>query len=133
MCLLYGLCCGTNLRKSFREPVYLFNRFTVPQIEQAAKKVGISLQYIPYAIALYRHEESNRSIKLYRIDQQFLEILRTEIAKWFFDGYEYRTRDVLKLAKPRAWRGGIFKTWQIDMERLQLISNKGSETYMKKI
>ncbi|MEW8692035.1 MAG: DUF6559 family protein [Candidatus Thiodiazotropha endolucinida] len=86
------------------------DQFTVPQIEQAAKKVGISLQYIPYAIALYRHEESNRTIKLYRIDQQFLEILRTEIAKCFFDGYEYRTRDVLKLAKPRAWRGGHIRS-----------------------
>ncbi len=82
------------------------DQFTVPQIEQAARKCGISMQYIPYAIALYRHEETNRTIKLYRIDQSFLDVLRKEISEWFFEGAEYRVRDVTKMAKPRQWRGG---------------------------
>ena len=81
-------------------------QFTVPQIENAARKCGISMQYIPYAIALYRREESNRTKKLYRIDQAFLDVLRDEISEWLFDGYEYRTDDVVKLSKPKAWRGG---------------------------
>jgi len=44
------------------------------------KRCRLSTQYIPYAIAIYRHEESNRTKKLYRINQQFLNILRAEIS-----------------------------------------------------
>ena len=55
----------------------LQDQFTVPQIEKSARKCGLSLQYIPYAIALYRHEESNRTINLYRLDQSFLNVLLT--------------------------------------------------------
>ena len=82
------------------------DQFTVPQIEAAAKTCRLNMQYIPYAIALYRHEESNRTLRLYRLDQTFLNILRNEISKWFFDGYDYRTKDVFQMAKRRTWRGG---------------------------
>jgi len=82
------------------------DQFTVPQIEQAARKCGISMQHIPYAIALYRHQESNRTNKLYRIDQAFLDILRSEISSWFFGGYTYKSKDVINLSNPRKWRGG---------------------------
>ncbi|MEJ1337240.1 MAG: DUF6559 family protein [Candidatus Sedimenticola sp. (ex Thyasira tokunagai)] len=86
------------------------DQFTVPQIETAARKCDISMQYIPYAIALYRHEESNRTVKLYHINQAFLELLRSEISEWFFEGYDYRSKDVIKLAKPRVWRGGHIRS-----------------------
>jgi len=82
------------------------DQFTVPQIERVAKECKLSMRYIPYAIALYRHEESNRTKNLYRIDQWFLDILKKEISMWFFEGYKYKTRDVIKLSKPRVWRGG---------------------------
>ena len=82
------------------------DQFTVPQIEAAAKKCRLNMQFIPYAIALYRHEESNRTLRLYRLNQEFINILRREISEWFFDGYDFRTKDVFRMAKPRAWRGG---------------------------
>ena len=84
----------------------LHEQYTVPQIEKAAMKCGVSMQYIPYAIALYRHEVSNRTLRLYRLDQGFLDILRDEIAVNYFDGSTYRAKDVFKLARPREWRGG---------------------------
>ena len=82
------------------------DQYTVPQLEKAAQECGISMQYIPYAIALYRTKESNRTVKLYNINQDFLDILRNEISNCFFESYPYKTKDVIKLAKPRAWRGG---------------------------
>ena len=84
----------------------VIDQFTVPQLENAARKCGLSMQYIPYAIALYRHEASNRTTKLYRIDQTFLNLLRREVAEWFFEGEDYRAKDIINLAKPRVWRGG---------------------------
>ncbi len=86
------------------------DQFTVPQIEAAIKKCRLNMQYIPYAIALYRHEESNRTLRLYRLDQRFIDILRREISEWFFDGYDFRTKDVFRMAKPRAWRGGHMRS-----------------------
>ena len=87
------------------------DQFTVPQIENTINKSKISLQHIEYAIALYRYEESNRTLKLYHIDQSKLNSLREEISDWFFGGYRYRLKDVIKLSKPARWRGGRVDDW----------------------
>ena len=85
-------------------------QYTVPQIEKAAMKCGASMNHISYAIALYRHEESNRTLRLYHIDQESLNTLRREISDTYFDGYDYRVKDVINLAKPKAWRGGHIRS-----------------------
>ncbi|WP_049721508.1 DUF6559 family protein [Gilvimarinus polysaccharolyticus] len=82
------------------------DEYTVLQLEKTTQFCRLSTQYIPYAIALFRREESENSVKLYRIDQSFLNVLRKEISDWFFDGYAYKTKDVINLAKSRKWRGG---------------------------
>ena len=82
-------------------------QYTVKQVEKTVKSLGLEKQYIPYAIAMYRHDESVNTLSLYRIDQDFLDILRDEIAHSFFDGsIEYDARDVIKLNKKWIWRGG---------------------------
>jgi len=80
--------------------------YTVPQLEKTTQACHLSEQYLPYAIALFRKKESENTLKLYRIDQSFLDILRKEISVWFFDSYAYKTRDVIDLARPKEWRGG---------------------------
>ncbi|VAW72670.1 hypothetical protein MNBD_GAMMA10-2536 [hydrothermal vent metagenome] len=81
------------------------DQYTVPQLEKTAQSCRLSTQYIPYAIAIYRHEESNRTKKLYRINQQFLNILRAEISDSYFDGYDYRAKDIIYLATPKGSQG----------------------------
>lgn len=88
------------------------DQFTVPQIENMIKKQKISLDHVVYAIALYRHEESNRTLRLHYIDQNKLESLRGEISNWFFGGYSYKIKDVIKLSKPAQWKGGRTDDWQ---------------------
>jgi len=95
-----------ELTPALRKGYGLQEQYTVPQIENAAKKCKLSMQYIPYAIALYRHEETYRTIKLYRINQSFLNILRKEISDWFFDGDQYRIRNVVNFSKSKTWKGG---------------------------
>lgn len=84
----------------------VLDEYTVLQLEKTVEACQLSVQYLPYAIALFRKKESENTLKLYRIDQSFLDILRKEISNWFFDGYPYKTKDVFGLAKPKAWRGG---------------------------
>lgn len=85
----------------------VLDEYTVLQLEQATRICRLSAQYLPYAIALFRKKESENTVKLYRIDQSFLDILRKEISDWFFDGYPYKTKDVIRLAKSNKWRGGV--------------------------
>ncbi|WP_020582808.1 DUF6559 family protein [Endozoicomonas elysicola] len=80
--------------------------YTVFQLEATTKSCGLSEKYIPYAIALFRENESENTLKRYQIDQSFLEVLRKEISQWFFAGYSYTTKDIMSLAKPKGWRGG---------------------------
>lgn len=82
------------------------DEYTVLQLEKTTQACQLSSQYIPYAIALFRKKESVNTVSLYRIDQSFLDILRKDISEWFFDGYAYKTRDVINLAKSNTWRGG---------------------------
>jgi len=82
-------------------------QYTVKQVEKTVRSLGLEPKYIPYAIAMYRHDESVNTLSLYRIDQDFLNILRAEIADSFFDGdLGYDARDVIKLNKKWVWRGG---------------------------
>jgi len=83
------------------------DQYTVKQVEKTVKSLGVEQQYIPYAIAMYRHDESVNTLSLYRIDQDFLDILREEIADILFDGsVNFDAHDVIKLNKKWAWRGG---------------------------
>ena len=84
----------------------LQDEYTVLQLEKTTEACRVSAQYIPYAIALFRKKESVNTVKLYRIDQSFLDILRKEVSVWFFSGYPYNTKDVIEVAKLKAWRGG---------------------------
>jgi len=83
------------------------DQYTVKQVEKTIRALGLEQQYIPYAIAMYRHDQSVNTLSLYRIDQDFLDILREEIADFLFGGSTiYDARDVIKLNKKYAWRGG---------------------------
>ena len=82
-------------------------QYTVKQIQKTVKSLGLEKKYIPYAIALYRHDASVNTLSLYRIDQGFLDVLRDEIADFLFYGSDvYDARDVMKLNKKWAWKGG---------------------------
>lgn len=98
---LYDL--GPALIKRYGQP----EQFSVMQVKKTAKDLNISLKYIPYAIAIYRHEQSENTINLYRIDQSFLDILRSEISLAVF-GYKkhYRVSDIIEYIKPMGWKGG---------------------------
>jgi hypothetical protein len=82
------------------------DEYTVLQLEKTTQSCRLSDQYLPYAIAMFRKTESENTLKLYRIDQSFLDILRGEISIWFFDGYPYKTKDVINLSRHKAWGGG---------------------------
>jgi hypothetical protein len=82
------------------------DEYTVLQLEKTTQACRLSDQYLPYAIAMFRKTESENTLKLYRIDQSFLDILRAEISIWFFNGYPYKTKDVMNLSRLKAWRGG---------------------------
>ena len=88
------------------------DQYTVMQVEKTAAHLKLNMSYIPYAIALYRHEESKNTINLYRIDQDFLNILRNEIANAIFDGdLSYTAQDAIRLGSPKGWRGGRPNGW----------------------
>ena len=83
------------------------DQYTVKQIEKTAKSLALEKRYIPYAIALYRHDASVNTLSLYRIDQGFLDVLREEMADFLFHGSSaYDARDVIKLNNKYAWKGG---------------------------
>jgi len=84
----------------------VLDEYTVLQLEKTTHSCRLSEQYLPYAIALFRKTESENTLILYRIDQTFLDILRKEISTWFFEGYPYKTKDVINLARPEQWYGG---------------------------
>ncbi len=83
------------------------DQYTVMQIETTAEVLKLSMQYIPYAIALYRHEESVNTLERHNISQEFLDILRAEIADAIYNGNtEYRANDSIKAGVPGGWKGG---------------------------
>lgn len=103
---LFKLAPALSKRYSQRE------QYTVMQIEKTAQHLKLNMQHIPYAIAMYRHEESINTINLYRIDQVFLNGLRQEIADSLFEGNNlYTAKDLIRLAKPCGWGGGTHTNW----------------------
>lgn len=88
------------------------DQYTVMQIEKTAKHLKLNMQFIPYAIAMFRHEESINTISLYRMNQDFLNTLRQEVANAFFDGnVNYNAKDTITLGKPKGWKGGMHTNW----------------------
>lgn len=113
----YRLNCAVNSYINELGPCLLkrygaAEQYTVMQIKKTAKQLKLNEGCLPYAIALFRQDESKNTISLYRINQDFLDILRAEIAGAFFDGNTgYDARDVLRLGKPKGWKGGRPNGW----------------------
>ena len=88
------------------------DQYTVMQVEKTARSLNLGMQYISYAIALYRKDESVNTIDLYRIDQGFLDMLREEIAAAYFGGdIAFSAMSVVDLGRPRGWGGGVHRNW----------------------
>lgn len=101
------------------------NQYSVMQIKKTAQHLTLDIQYLAYAIALFRHEESVNTLNIYRIDQAFLNILRREIADALFDGNtRYSSKDVLRAAKPRGWHGGKPNSWVTEQAMWYAISSR---------
>ena len=61
---------------------------------------------------LFKDDESENTMKLLRVNQKFLDVLRSEIAESLFEGNaNYKTDDVLNLSKSRGWQGGSPPNW----------------------
>ncbi len=86
-------------------------QYTVMQIKKTAKSLGLNMRFIRYAVAMYRHQESENTMNFYRIDQDLLDKLRSEMSLALF-GYskKYRVQDVITHGKPMGWRGDICTT-----------------------
>ena len=92
------------------------DQYTVMQVEKTARSLNLSTQYISYAIALYRKDESVNTVGLYQIDQDFLDALREEIAAAYFGGdRSYSAMTVVDLGRPRGWGGGGHRNWLANM------------------
>lgn len=117
-----------RLRKAFKRYLYELgpalmkrygshDQFTVKQVQATAKELKLDTRFISYAVALYRQDESENTIKLLNVNQDFLDLLREEIAASFFDGnIKYTTRDVLGLSKKLGWRGGPPPNWMANKQ-----------------
>lgn len=113
-----------QLRKAFRSYIYKLgpalakrygrgDQYTVLQIKKTVLHLKLSVRYLPYAVALYRHEQSSNTVDLLRIDQASLDQLRSEVAEALFHGNtHYRATQVLAMSKQRGWRGGPPPDWQ---------------------
>ena len=67
---------------------------------------------LPYAIALYRSEESENTRAIYALSQQCLDALRREIADAYFAGdVQYSAMQVIKLGQGYEWKGGMHTNW----------------------
>lgn len=90
----------------------LQDQFTVMQIQATAEHLKLDTRFIAYAVALYRRDESENTVNLLGVDQEFLNKLRSEIAESIFDGnLKYTSRDVLGLSKKIGWQGGDPPSW----------------------
>lgn len=88
------------------------DQYTVLQIKKTVAHLKINTQYLPYAVAMYRHEQSKNTVDMLRLDQAFLDCLRLEVADALFDGNRnYTARDVLALSKSAKWKGGPSPNW----------------------
>ena len=120
---MFGLFRQYKLRKTIQAyvreigPYLLKNyggsgQYTVMQIQAAIKVLKLNADYMPYAIALYRHEESINTVKRVWLNQVALDEIRLTIAQLLFDGNtRYRVEHVLELCKDRGWQGGQSPSW----------------------
>lgn len=99
---------GPELRKRYSG----LDQYTVPQIKKTVAHLKLKIQYLPYAVAMYRHEESKNTVDMLRVDQDFLDRLRAEVADALFDGNpNFTARDVIALSKAGTWKGGPSPKW----------------------
>ncbi|MCK5874921.1 MAG: hypothetical protein KAG82_09550 [Alcanivoracaceae bacterium] len=88
------------------------DQYAVRQIEATARQLGISLDCLPYAIALYRREESENTRTLYALSQPCLDALRKEIAEAYFAGdADYSAMQAIALGQAYPWKGGMHTNW----------------------
>ncbi|WP_111641129.1 DUF6559 family protein [Marinimicrobium alkaliphilum] len=89
------------------------DQYTVLQIIKTAKTLKLKMDHAAYAVALYRHEQSENSLAFFKLDQTALDELRAIIAESLFNGWRhYTARDVLNLSRSRGWRGGAAPNWR---------------------
>lgn len=112
-----------QLRRAFKSYIYTLgpelrkryggsDQYTVLQIKKTVVHLNLNKQYLPYAVAMYRHEQSKNTVDMLRLDQAFLDRLRAEVAAALFDGNpNYDARDVLALTKAVGWKGGPSPNW----------------------
>ena len=112
-----------RLRKAFVDYVFVlgpslmerygsYDQYTVKQILATAETLKLNTRYIAYAVALFRREQSENTVKLLGVNQGFLDDLRSEIANSEFDGnINYSTKDVIELSKKAGWHGGPAPEW----------------------
>lgn len=82
------------------------------QVQTTAEDLKLNPLFIVYAIALYRHEESENTINILGVNQEFLDKIRSEIANSIFDGnVKYSSKQVLNLSKKIGWQGGAPPSW----------------------
>lgn len=99
---------GPELRKRYGGS----DQYTVLQIKKTAVHLKLNTQHLPYAVAMYRHEQSKNTVDMLRLDQAFLDRLRSEIADALFDGNpNYTAREVLAMSKAAQWKGGSSPNW----------------------
>jgi hypothetical protein len=100
---MIGYLRKRKLWKAFKQYVHILgpalvdgygamDQYTVKQVLITANNLKLDVNFISYAVALFRYEESENTVKILNVDQQFLDDLRAEIAQSIFDGnYRYWT------------------------------------------
>lgn len=88
-------------------------QYTVLQIIKTAKALGLKMRHAAYAVALFRHEQSENTLAFFKMSQADIDAIRAIIADSLFDGKRnYSARDVLKLSQSGGWRGGAAPNWR---------------------
>lgn len=88
------------------------DQFTVLQVQATVRDLKLDQRFLAYAVALYRHEVSEYTINVLKVDQAFLDVLRREIADSLFAGdVTYSAQAVLGLSKRAGWQGGPAPDW----------------------
>lgn len=112
-----------KLRKAFKSYIHELgpalvkrygpqDQFTVMQVQATVEHLKLDTRFIAYAVALYRHEESENTINILGVNQDFLDKLRSEIANSIFDGnVRYSSKQVLDLSRRIGWQGGAPPNW----------------------
>ncbi len=88
------------------------DQFTVLQGQATVRDLKLDQRFLAYAVALYRHEVSEHTINVLKVDQAFLDALRREVADSLFAGdVTYSAQAVLGLSKRAGWLGGPAPDW----------------------